>query len=380
MSRPFDFSRLAAPVVYGPFTSESSVKIQRLMWECTPDSRYIEGADSTTSFYMRNGIPHEVLAPDGKTWIPFKAWMLHFCRRLRRAHVYPPQNPELFGGVYDRGYVSFWYVMKNRITIQKTLASMTRMCVCKQMNAFTADTIGPNQRFEEIIFTLFGLQYSDDDWFGLPGFITSRSVRQPWLEFRRDYLESHPFEPNPCWGTIQPILANPRLAAARRAAYGVGLPGEVYVSDKQHWSKEDHACRFIITLYNMAADRVGTEVDEWRPNAIFSSTVSLDFSDRHFFGYGLLNLLTQSWQFNQKHPSPLYEEYLTPVIYQGFKPHFFVFPHLDVGKLDLSSQTPWNTEKPPIHFNAEEARDAGLLTDDDVFDFEEDESMINIHP
>ncbi|KAL7629501.1 hypothetical protein AAE478_001022 [Parahypoxylon ruwenzoriense] len=346
--------------------------------EYTPEVRYIlgDGDYIEHDFYLIFGIPHEVTAPDGN-WIPFKLWMIHYARLLRRAHTFPVPNAELFGGLYDRGDVLFWYEMKARIKKQRLMAFWVRTTSQRIFEVFHDEKKTDERRQQLIAFSLLGPQHDVGEMRHLREFIASTTVKNVFSEYRIDYLDRHPQTHNPLWPTIQAMLANPNIQDHIRAAYGRGELGERSTLSKRPWSEEDHAVRFIITLYNIASNTAAPgDVHEWRPAPLFSRVSAGDFTDRYWFGFSLLCLLIRSWQFNHWYPAENYEEVLVPAFYEGFEPHEFDFPAVEVGRLNLSSVGPWTFDQPTGISRSPRLMIGGYATPGELNLFDDEESEI----
>ncbi|KAI0148076.1 hypothetical protein F4776DRAFT_297918 [Hypoxylon sp. NC0597] len=347
-------------------------------------------------WYHRNGIPHEILTPmpnqfdaegrQKKVWLPFKMWMRRVARAWWKAPAQDPLNPELFDGIYDRGNINFFRVMKSRIARQRQCAFYMRLLSIAQDAAFgKGESLDVATRFEfrrqVIIFSLMGLDNDNILSEGLKmqellRFIISPAVRGAFIEYYQNWLQHNPDTRNPRWNLIQSAFADRSLAAVqrRRRTYGVGRLRERRPVNKDGWIHEDHAMRFLTTLHYIGRAQMirnniesGDANNGWR-RYMFSNYVYVDFEDKYWFGYALLNLLIKSWQFNRVHPHPRYEAVLVPVLYEDFQPAEITFPKLDVGFIDLSPSSPWTTSDvnyaPTIDFAT--SNSLGLTTPDIV--------------
>ncbi|KAI1208044.1 uncharacterized protein F4807DRAFT_468920 [Annulohypoxylon truncatum] len=336
---------------FEPYNPEGRFYTNRLLLEDI-DVLYLRA-----DFYHRNGIPHEVSTPGG--WRSFRLWMLEVARSWWQTVDRPALNPESFGDIYERGNVNFFQVMRSRVDRQVKYAVWTNFARRRHWEALTMSHEGYDRSYairlrqEGIMYSLCGMDGSlvsgDDsqEAESFARFLRSPAVRLPWEEFGEDWLASHHDTSNPKWNQVQSILANPDLATYRRRAYGVGIPDERRRLDKTNWSYEDHAIRFIISVYHLgvavlAEDGIGPDdpLSGWR-SCLFKQTNTPDIEDRHWFGFCLLMLLTVSWQHNVRHPTIHYNDRLVPAIYPDYAGGDFSFPDTEVGMVNLSPLTPW---------------------------------------
>ncbi|KAI1382024.1 hypothetical protein F4677DRAFT_439828 [Hypoxylon crocopeplum] len=314
----------------------------------------------TFDWYNRFGIPHEVSLPNSPHgFISFRLWMVQVARAWSKPVRAAGLNPDLFGGIYDQGRINFFQVMRFRIARQRAYAFYVGLAWYKQQCVLTTrpgnmDIFGeytPEGPIEmQILFSLVGLDFnfihvSTEEIERLKRFIRSPAVRTTFIEYATDYLETNENTTIPRWNIIQPSLSNPDLAASRAAAYGRTWEDSSRLN-KTHWSHEDHAIRFILTLYEAATrqleyDDIGTWNARSFERFFFSTASAPDMADRHWFGYSLLNLLLLSWQYNQVVAWDNYPAVLVPALYEGFRPARIRYPRPNLGEIDLSPHTPW---------------------------------------
>ncbi|KAI2468775.1 hypothetical protein F4781DRAFT_250662 [Annulohypoxylon bovei var. microspora] len=349
-------------------------------------------------WYFRNGIFHAVSTPNSNEYLFFKRWMLEVARGWWRPASEATLNPEAFAGIYDRGQVNFFRVVRSRVDKQVQYAFWTRIARRRHDEALTfvvpgqGRNVDPLQfRQELLMFSLTGIEAanmnneSSIEVETLARFIRSPAVKASFLEYTEDYLSTHEATSNPRWNMVQPFLANPDLAASRRRAYGEGTPSERENLSKSNWIHEDHALRFIICLYNLGRKQFAlASIDSedalhgWS-SYLFSEGSFPDVEDRHWFGFSLLMLLISSWQHNKAHPIFEYDDFLVPALYPRFQPRPFDFPQTEVGEIDLSPQSPWVIEKdyePPFDLAA--CRALGYLRpneDDELFEEESETEL-----
>ncbi|KAI2629896.1 hypothetical protein GGR54DRAFT_636077 [Hypoxylon sp. NC1633] len=358
------------------------------------------GVPNGPDLWAENGIPHRVSVP-GHTeeYIPFQRWMMRICRgwwqRVDGGNP-APHNPDLFDGINDQDHVNFFRVMEHRISVQRAHAKFTRWADSAQRRALTTEIADEgramghaNARRELVAFSLMGLTYKEDpnefnnEMTEIARFVNSPAVREPFKEYWEDYLLLHQDTGNARWNTIQPALVDrtsPQITKIRKAVYGETMEERDRLQ-KKHWSHEDHAIRFIITLYKLGENQfteAGIDAvdarDTWR-SYFFSYVGSPDFHDRHWFGFSLLNLLMKSWQYNLVNPYREYSLCLIPALYNGFRPRTCQFPAVEVGRIDLSPYTRW-VWQPDYRSTIDStvAMSRGLISVDQKTELEEEES------
>ncbi|KAI0841927.1 hypothetical protein F5Y06DRAFT_306891 [Hypoxylon sp. FL0890] len=375
-------------------------------WEYEPVGRYIKIHTTKpwvldADWYHTHGIPHEVAVPKlgnptESEWMPFKAWMMTVARAWFRTPEQVPLNPELFDGIYDRGSINFFRVMKSRIARQKQYAFWQRLAYRRFEAALTHDlTRFPDDgllfRRRNIVFALMGM--NDADIHNNSGlmreflqFIMSPAVKGAFLEYFQDWLRWHPDQRTPRWNKIQSAMADrsPAAEARRRGKYGLGRLNERQPVPKNDWTHEDHVIRFLMVLYNKGrlqlinSDSIesGDAAGGWQ-RYFFSEISWVDLEDRYWFGYSLLMLLIMSWQGNTRHPHPRYEEILIPALYEDFERiEGDWVPDINIGMVDMSPSSPWNTSDvnyvPTLNFN--EATADGLFHPSEWGSYSQNES------
>ncbi|OTA69672.1 hypothetical protein K449DRAFT_429141 [Hypoxylon sp. EC38] len=373
-----------------------------------PQGRYVPVLVQPEKFerdwYHENGIPHEILTPilgeydeEGRqktTWFPFKLWMRIVARAWWKS---PPQNslnPELFDGLYDRGSINFFRVMKSRIARQRQYAFYTRLLNERLTTVFDPPPPGDaaahlSYRREHIIFSLMGLDdenilYDSIKMDELLRFIRSPAVKGAFLEYYQNWLQHNPATQNPRWGFIQSAFADRSRDAQRRITYGTGRLVERSPINKAGWIHEDHAMRFLIVLYSLGRAHMSLNNIEagdaragWR-RYMFSDYSYVDFEDKYWFGFALLNLLIKSWQYNIVYPHPDYDTLMVPALYMSFElgPLGIELPKPNVGFIDMSPSSPWTTSdvnyEPSIDFTV--SNSFGLTHPVDIEDLWQSES------
>ncbi|KAI1469665.1 uncharacterized protein F4812DRAFT_469755 [Daldinia caldariorum] len=398
--------------------------------EYEPRGRYIEYPDlperpddlpRKCAWWRGRGIPHEVSRPyvddlehnrfvldPYEPWIPFKRFMMDIARMWTRPQQQAEGlNEELFGNVYGCTRINFFRVMRYRISLHKAYAFWTDFMRDLQVTALTdrfpqldslrniqdenstldlAETARFNHRQSLIMLSLIGLNnlipeydpvYNNAGVEQLKDFIRSPAVRGPWIEFVRDYLDSHPMTENPQWCQLQPAMANKDVATLRRNFYT-----QVNV-DKTNWTLLDHTVRFITFIYehglSMSVDREETMHIwnyDWPFGHYFYDDISAtDMTDRYWFGFSLLMLLIRSWQYNRAHPNPDYGRILVPALYHPYEPNEYEFPENDVGMVDLSPKSKWEIGQPiRTNFDFVNAFDSGFIAHWWQRHYHEDES------
>ncbi|KAI1134497.1 hypothetical protein F5Y05DRAFT_206845 [Hypoxylon sp. FL0543] len=276
--------------------------------EYEPAGRFIEVLTDFPSaldgdWYHANGIPHEVSVPDLRNegeirWVSFKYWMRRVARGWFRPVAQVQLNPELFGGVYDRGYVNFFRVMKSRIARQRQYAFWQRIADRRYDDVLTWGFLGPfgglRFRVRMIVFTLMGF---DDDGItndfaalqNLIRFTRSPAVKLPFLEYYQSWLRFNPNQEAAPWSVIQRAFSDrsPEAQNRRRTKYGIGNYSEMTSISKYDWTHEDHVIRFLISFYHLATIQVRdvNDVDEWQARGwlryFFINIVSVDWEDKY---------------------------------------------------------------------------------------------------
>ncbi|KAI1085926.1 hypothetical protein F5B19DRAFT_248253 [Rostrohypoxylon terebratum] len=341
-------------------------------------------------FYYRMGVPHQVLMPSGE-WLPFQTWMLRVARGWWKQVDQPPVSPSAFGSHYNVGQINFFRVMRSRIDRNVKYAVFTRFARRRQWEGI-CKWDDPVSRQRSIMFSLTGEgarvvdDPTSDEVASLLRFIRSDIVRLPWYEYWNGYLKHNPWTSNPAWSMIQKSLHNDALADHRRRAYGKGDLSVHEELDKSNWSHEDHAIRFIISVYYPMKAYVhsgGHDSSDvpagWRACA-YKTENRPDIDDRYWFGFSLLMLLTLSWQHHSKFPSKKYHDRLVPALYYDFKTgRKMRFPRHKVGQIDLSPFTPWEIDEPYVsRFDFEGARSLGQIGEGEGEDLFERESTTEL--
>ncbi|OTB06733.1 hypothetical protein M426DRAFT_9512 [Hypoxylon sp. CI-4A] len=365
--------------------------------EYEPEGRFI--SDSLTgpwnqdTWYHLNGVPQIVSTRNHQLWLPFTKWMLQVARIwYRKVPVYP-LNPATSGPQPDQVPLSFFTAMRARLWDQRQWAFWSRIAREKQILALTyvhdpdQDPRG-DHRSRYLIFSLVGLDTDDMDVERYRRFIRSDIVKKPFFEFYHDYLRHHPKASNPKWRVIQPGLSD-SVAALRAFRVGAGRYSEKMdrfeEGFKDNWSYEDHAMRFILTLYHLAReDFENSNLTDWDATGFqryfFSTTISKDMQDRHWFGYSLLTLLILSFQYHQSNPLPNYVETLVPALQRDYIPHPIDFPNVDVGMVSLSLKEPWHyPEKYEMIFDFVTADALGLVDEEEEQDLYAEETITEIN-
>ncbi|KAI1384983.1 uncharacterized protein F4822DRAFT_446098 [Hypoxylon trugodes] len=363
----------------------------------TPRGRYVrvredpDGPDILANdWYNRNGIPHQVSLPGQQGWWPLKLWMMGLARGWTD-WVKDKTNDRDNFGTYELRYFNFFNAMKKRIAVQKIQAFWTRFAHKRQVNALTrgpySEILGPlKSRVELIMVTLIGLNRDPSDvdhGNTLREFIASLVVTEPFREYRLSYLEQNPQTKNPCWNLIQPVLGNIDIHGSLRATYGTGDEVEMIDVDKSSWSHEDHACRFIRSVYQralIALESEGLQSGDFEGGFMSyffmgDGENTVDIGNKYWFGFSLLCLLIKSWQFNELYPSNDFERVLVPALYPLYQPHRYNFPAAEVGQIDLSPETHWVSAGKDTPIDFEDLARLGLadvLEEDDLDEPESD--------
>ncbi|KAI1105476.1 hypothetical protein F4804DRAFT_350486 [Jackrogersella minutella] len=346
--------------------------------------------DPFNAWYINNGIPHEVSTPIPGEWIGFKRWMMQVARGWWRTIEAPAYAKASFPGTHSVMRINFFRVMRYRIARQRQLNFWTYWVCMRQDEALTNADNDYNRRLNVIMFSLMGadgiqtIRNSSQDIESLARFIRSGIVVVAFKEYYRDYLSTHPDTLNSRWAMVQPWLADPALAGARRRDFGRGSVTDVL--DKSRWSHEQHATRFIITLYHLTSlqfyvddiEELLTSESSWRAY-FFSRQHATDTADRYWFGYALLQLMTMSWQHNLAHPTPHYARRLVPALYKSYKPKPHTFGPISVGQIDLSPASEWKIDDDYVPaFDVEEAEEAGFMEEGENDRLWEEESTTEL--
>ncbi|KAI4867805.1 hypothetical protein F4820DRAFT_445628 [Hypoxylon rubiginosum] len=357
--------------------------------EYNPQGRFIdflpnaEGWDPTAgSWSRRSGVPYEVSTPEGQ-FIPFKTWMMRYARGWLRFIEQPDlkPDPELFGDAYSLGGLfNFFSVVRARVKKNVIYAMWSRLA-SQRMNAVLTVDIDDEERSAEdtallriggLAFYLFPRDFLDSNELGarLREFIAAEPVKECFYEYKEDYLDHYQATSNSFWNVIQPRLGDTKIDLLRQKYGSHGTDRlDIY---KGNWNHEDHACRFILCLYDvlrgyLSAANVMPSTARGFERYAFSETYSPDMVDQYWFGWALLTFLVKCWQHNQSHPLEEYGALLAPVLYPGWPGGNKVdFPHFQIGMINLNPDSKWSTEEFPNRVPVNDALEFRVISEEDA--------------
>ncbi|KAI0176136.1 hypothetical protein GGR52DRAFT_589896 [Hypoxylon sp. FL1284] len=336
---------------------------------------------SANDWFRRNGIPHEVSKDVPEQYLPFKRFAFEIARGWER-FIEQPQlrllSDDAFGGVYERGGLfTFFQVLRARIKKNVTYAYWTNIavrCFTEALNMESDKSDYPSvnfaNRMQKICFSLFYYEYySGQAASVVREFIATADVKACFMEYAHAYLHQNLASRNSCWNTIQARLGDLTVDETK-AVYGL-INTDPNAFDKSKWSHEDHACRFIVCVYealrNWCERRDVSNDTAWlfeRYN--FSNNYNFDMTDKYWFGWSLLTFLMLCFQHSMVHDSTRYEDVLAPVLYEDWQMGNVVnFPPYKIAMMNVSPYSKWNTDDFENQVDISMAVYQGILTEED---------------
>ena len=287
----------------------------------------------------QSGIPEEVLGPRDR-WIPTDLWVDYVAARWERTRI----RPDVCGSQQ----VTFSRVLEYRIRKHRKYARTVRDVLGLQLEALSEEK--QEQRCVRILGTLGVLEPREQEYHELSNWVNSSVVQIPWAEYRCHY-DLDTLTQNPLWPRIQWYLSNTNRDKGYSNWEHLGFGQWLRPISRREWSHEDHACRFILRLYDMIHDLDWNREHASLPDYLVAERVigsriaeSYDDRDKAWFGYSLLCLLIRSWQYKQQYTERAWadDDQLIPALQADYDPGYDIkYPPVQVGEVNLSPFTPW---------------------------------------
>ena len=287
-----------------------------------------------------SGVPDEVLGPDHE-WMPLELFVECVAVNWTRTLLRPDADGERV--------VSFSRVLRHRIERHRQYADTAQCFLGLQNHALQTPEGTP--RCVHLLEALGIAIPREEEYEELKAWQESSIVQIPWAEYRHHYTDLDTHTTNPLWPRVQWYLSNTNRSRGYCDWERLGFGDWMRPIDKRDWTHEDHACRFILRLYDLVTDSDSSR--ERTPYADFLTAdrrigrriaESYDERDKAWFGYSLLCLLIRSWQYKRTHPERVWadDEQLIPALYLDYEPNPNAkYPPIQVGVVNLSPFTPW---------------------------------------